>query len=85
MIKEKDLLKWGFEKRANHFVFQINHDLLQGITNEFVFYFPDREVLNIEANIGRLRLQPCATKRKADQALRLLNLPPIDKLSTLKQ
>lgn len=85
MITEKQLLKWGFEKRANHFVFQINHDLLQGITDEFVFYFPDREVLNIEANIGRLRLQPCATKRKADEALRLLGLPSIDKLNTIKK
>jgi len=84
MITEKQLLKWGFEKRSNYLFFQINHDLLQGIPNEFVFYYPVHETLQIEAILGRVEFQPCTTKRKADQALHLLGLPSIDKLKNLE-
>lgn len=84
MITEKQLLKWGFQKRTNYLFFQINHDLLQGIPNEFVFYYPDHEMLQVEANSGCIKLQPCITKRKADQALHLLGLPSIDKLKNLE-
>lgn len=84
MITEKQLLKWGFEKRSNYWFFQINHNLLQGTPNEFVFYYPVHETLQVEANFGRIELQPCHTKLKADQALHLLRLPSIDKLKNLE-
>lgn len=91
MITEKDLLKWGFEKEQTiletTYMFAIStcsrNEL--AVPTEYVYVSIDRREVSVGYAHNYIFLANCTTKRKADQALRLLNLPPIDKLSTLKQ
>lgn len=91
MITEKDLLKWGFEKGneiippITFFRFAITNDNGHG-RYDYVEYRPDTETLEIYRSYSNyLVLKEVTTKRKADQALRLLGLPSIDKLNTIKK
>ena len=82
MITEKQLLKWGFTHRGvNEFRIVIPY---KWKSDEYVFYFRGLQKIRIMTQSGTLTLD-CATKRKADQALRLLGLPSIDKLNTIKK
>lgn len=90
MITEKDLLKWGFEKGneiippITFFRFVVTDDNVHG-RYDYVEYRPDTETLEIYHVFNYLILKKVTTKRKADQALRLLGLPSIDKLKTVKK
>ena len=90
MITEKDLLKWGFEKGKEifppitFFRFVVTDDNGHG-RYDYVEYQPDTEALEIYYGFNYLLLKGVTTKRKADQALRLLGLPPIDKLKEIKK
>jgi hypothetical protein len=90
MITEKDLLKWGFEKGneiippITFFRFVVTDDNGHG-RYDYVEYRPDTETLEIYHDFSYLILKGVTTKCKADQALRLLGLPSIDKLNTIKK
>lgn len=90
MITEKQLLKWGFEKGneiippITFFRFVVTDDNGHG-RYEYVEYRPDTETLEIYHDFNYLLLKGVTTKRKADQALRLLGLPSIDKLKEIKK
>ncbi|MBO7684808.1 MAG: hypothetical protein J6V72_00395 [Kiritimatiellae bacterium] len=90
MITEKQLLKWGFEKGIDFFppsevFFRLILKELPQNRYEYVEYRPKDNTLQIYHDSNFLVLSAVTTKRKADQALRLLGLPPIDKLNTIKK
>jgi len=80
MITEKDLLKWGFVRG------EYSEGYLCTYEGNAIWFYPDCQRLMIYSDgDDYLDLSYCPTKRKADQALRLLGLPPIDKLKEIKK
>lgn len=90
MITEEQLLKWGFEKepglwRETYFIFALSLVSGSTIPAEYVDVDIERDEVTISYNRNYIHLANCTSKRKADQALRLLGLPSIDKLNTIKK
>lgn len=83
MITEKDLLKWGFTKHEDYGGVTAIFFLPSG--TEWVGYDLHRHALSVRYNGSYIYLSAVTTKRKPDQALRLLGLPSIDKLNTIKK
>ena len=93
MITEKQLLKWGFIKTSSlsdapcMFVISRHRDDFYNVSiiDEYVEWDIERGEFRVYYAVCRVLLTNCTTKRKADQALRLLGLPSIDKLNTIKK
>ena len=84
MITEKDLLKWGFEK-CGEGGYELVLEQHEGWYDYSVYFnLPDGRLV-VNYHHAFLELNAVTTKRKADQALRLLGLPPIDKLNEIKK
>lgn len=90
MITEKQLLKWGFKKEQTiletTYMFAISTCSRNGLTipNEYVCVSIERREVSVGYAHNYIFLANCTTKRKADQALRLLGLPSIDNLKKQK-
>ena len=83
MITEKDLLKWGFEK-CSESGYELVLEQHEGYDYSVYFNLPDGRLV-VDYHHDFLELNAVIAKRKADQALRLLGLPPIDKLNEIKK
>ena len=84
MITEKQLLKWGFEKKGSGRCFEIILEKHPALFDLVFFDFREDRLVACY-NRSRVELFAVTTKRKVNQALRLLGLPSIDKLNEIKK
>jgi len=85
MITEKDLLKWGFENTGiSGRCYEIIIEKHPALFDLVFFDFRENRLVACY-NRSQVELFGVTTKRKADQALHLLGLPPIDKLKEIKK
>lgn len=83
MITEKQLLKWGFEK-CNESGYELVLEQHEGFDYSVYFELTDGRLV-VDYHADFLELNAVGSKRRIDQALRLLGLPTIDKLNTIKK
>lgn len=83
MITEKQLLKWGFEE-CSESGYELVLEKHGGFDYSVYFGLTDGRLI-VNYHLDFLELNAVGSKRKADQALRLLGLPSIDKLNTIKK
>ena len=82
MITEKQLLKWGFEKLPEGFELVLEK---HGGYDYSVYFDLKNDRIVINYKLSFIEIYAVGSKRRVDQALRLLGLPSIDKLNTIKK